>query len=107
MADKVVDNIDDAISFIDEVSKYVSFVDDTRVSDVFVGQKYVFSGFRSKELEKSIEDRGGKTVTSVSKKTSGIIVANKDVKSTVKVDKAINLGVPVYTKDEFIEKFII
>ena len=107
MADKVVNNIDDAISFVDEVSKYVSFVDDTRVSDVFVGQKYVFSGFRSKELEKSIEDRGGKTVTSVSKKTSGIIVANKDVKSTVKVDKAINLGVPVYTKDEFIEKFII
>ena len=107
MADKVVDNIDYAINFVDEVSKYVSFVDDTRVSDVFVGQKYVFSGFRSKEIEQKIEDRGGKTVSSVSKKTSGIIVANNDAKSTVKVEKAINLGIPVYTKDEFIKKFII
>ena len=107
MADKVVDNIDYAISFVDEVSKYVSFVDNTRVSDVFVGQKYVFSGFRSKEIEKNIEDRGGKTVTSVSKNTSGIIVANNDSKSTVKVEKAISLGIPIYTKDEFIKKFII
>lgn len=106
MADKVVANIDCAVQFVDEVSKYVSFVDDTRVSDILVGKKYVFSGFRSKEMEQKIEDRGGKTVTSVSKKTSGIIVASKDGKSTGKVAKAIELGVPVYTKDEFVEKFI-
>jgi NAD-dependent DNA ligase len=107
MADKVVENIDSAIQFVDEVSKYVSFVDDTRVSDVMVGHKYVFSGFRSKELEQQIEDRGGKTVTSVSKKTSGIIVANKAGKYTSKVDKAVGLGVPVYTKEEFMKKFIM
>lgn len=106
MADKVVENIDYAVQFVDEVSKYVSFVDDTRVSDILVGKKYVFSGFRSKEIEQKIEDRGGKTVTSVSKKTSGIIVASKGVKPTGKIAKAIELGVPVYTKDEFIEKFI-
>ena len=107
MADKVVENIDYAIQFIDEVSKYVSFVNIRRVSDVFVGKKYVFSGFRSQDLEKQINDRGGKNVTSVSKKTSGIIVASKSVKQTGKVEKAISLGVPVYTKDEFIEKFIM
>ena len=107
MADKVVENIDYAIQFIDEISKYVSYVDDTRVSDVLVGKKFVFSGFRSKELEKHIQDRGGKTVTSVSKKTSGIIVASKNVKSTEKVEKSISLGISVYTKDEFIQKFII
>ena len=77
------------------------------MSDVFVGKKYVFSGFRSQDLEKQINDRGGKNVTSVSKKTSGIIVASKSVKQTGKVEKAISLGVPVYTKDEFIEKFIM
>lgn len=106
MADKVVENIDYAIQFVDEVSKYVSFVDNTRVSDALVGKKYVFSGFRSKDLEQQIEDRGGKTVTSVSKTTSGIIVANKNAKSTVKIEKAISMGVPVYTKEEFMEKFI-
>lgn len=106
MADKVVENIDYAVQFVDEIGKYVSFVDDTRISDTLVGKKYVFSGFRSKEMEQKIDDRGGKTVTSVSKKTSGIIVASKGVNPTCKVLNAIELGVPVYTKDEFIEKFI-
>jgi DNA ligase (NAD+) len=107
MADKVVYNIDYAVQFVDEISKYVSFVEDTRVSDTLVGLKYVFSGFRSKELEQQIEDRGGKIVTSVSKKTEAIIVSSKEDKSTVKVTKAESLGVHVYTKDEFIENFII
>ena len=106
MADKVVANIDYAVQFIDEISKYVSFLDDTRVSDTLVGMKYVFSGFRSKDLEQHIEDRGGKIVTSVSKKTTGMIVASKNGKPTGKVAKAQSIGIPVYTKEEFIEKFI-
>jgi DNA ligase (NAD+) len=107
MAVKVISNIDYAIKFVDEVSKYVSFVDNTRISDIFVGKKFCFSGFRSKDLEKNIEDRGGKIVTSVSKKTSGMIVSENNSKSSGKVTKAIELGVNVYTKDEFIEKFIL
>lgn len=107
MAEKVIENIDYAVQFVDEISKYSSFVDDTRVSDELVGKKFVFSGFRSKELEQQIEDRGGKTVTSVSKKTSGIIVASKDSKITEKVVKANTLGIPVYTKEEFIKKFVL
>ena len=106
MADKVVENIDSAIQFIDEISKYISFVDDSRVSDTLVGQKFCFSGLRSAELEQNIEDRGGKTVTSVSKKTSGIIVASKGGTLSGKVSKAESLGVPIYTKDEFIAKYI-
>lgn len=107
MADKVVENVDFAEQFIDEISKYVSFVEDTRVSDTLVGQKFCFSGFRSGDMENEIVNRGGKTVTSVSKKTSGIIVVSKGGKSTGKVAKAESLGVPVYTKEEFIEKFIL
>ena len=106
MTDKVIENIDYAVQFVDEISKYASFVDDTRVSDSLVGQKFVFSGFRSKEIEQKIEDRGGKTVTSVCKKTSGIVVESKGGKASGKVVKAQTLGVPVYTKDEFVEKFI-
>lgn len=105
MAEKVVNNIDYAVQFIDDVSKYVSFVENTRVSNTLVGQKFVFSGFRSKELEQKIDDRGGKITTSVSNKTSGIVVTSKG-KSSGKVIKAISLGIPVYTKDEFIETFI-
>jgi NAD-dependent DNA ligase len=106
MADKVIDNIDYAIQFIDDISKHVSFLEDTRVSNELVGLKYVFSGFRSTDLEKDIEDRGGKITTSVSKKTSCMIIGSHSSKSTVKVLKAESLGIPVYTKKEFIEKFI-
>lgn len=108
MADKVISNIENAKQFVDDINKHVSFVDNTRVSDKFVGMKFVFSGFRSKELEQQIEDRGGKITTSVSKNTSGIIVISneKNVKQSSKVEKAIKLGVTVYTHDDFIEKFI-
>lgn len=105
-AEKVIDNIDYAIEFIDKIMPYVSFEQDKRVSDILVGHKFCFSGFRSKELEQNIEDRGGKTVTSVSKKTSGIIVMSKEGKQSGKVTKAISYGVPVYTKEEFIKSFI-
>jgi NAD-dependent DNA ligase len=106
MAQKVYENIDSAVEFVDEISKFVSFTEDTRVSDVLVGQKFVFSGFRSKELEQDIIDRGGKIVSSVSKKTNGIVVNNKDGKQSTKVVKAESLGIKIYTKEEFIKKYI-
>lgn len=106
MAQKVYENIDSAVEFVDNISKFVSFTEDTRVSDVLVGQKFVFSGFRSKELEKDIIDRGGKIVSSVSKKTNGIVVNNKDSKQSTKVVKAESLGIEIYTKEEFIKKYI-
>jgi len=105
-AQKVYENIDTAVKFIDTVSQFVSFTEDTRVSDKLVGQKFVFSGFRSKELEQNIVDRGGKTVTSVSKKTSSGVIISAKGSTSGKVTKANSLGIPVYTKDEFIEKFI-
>ena len=106
MAQKVYENVDSAVEFVDEISKFVSFTEDTRVSDVLVGQKFVFSGFRSKELEQDIIDRGGKIVSSVSKKTNGIVVNNKEGKQSTKVVKAESLGIEIYTKDEFIKKYI-
>tara|TARA_Y100000389_G_scaffold186465_1_gene206842 strand:+ start:478 stop:2433 length:1956 start_codon:yes stop_codon:yes gene_type:complete len=106
MAQKVYENVDSAVEFVDEISKFVSFTEDTRVSDVLVGQKFVFSGFRNKELEQDIIDRGGKIVSSVSKKTNGIVVNNKEGKQSTKVVKAESLGIEIYTKDEFIKKYI-
>jgi len=100
MASKVYNNIDIAVAFVDAISPYVSFQTDTRVSDVLVGKKFVFSGFRSKEMEQKIVDRGGKVTTSVSKKTSGLIVNSKNSGNS-KEKKASKLGVPIYSREEF------
>jgi len=106
MAQKVYESIDNAVEFIDEISKFVSFIEDTRVSDVLVGQKFVFSGFRSKDLEQDIIDRGGKLVSTVSKKTNGIIINSNEGKQSTKIVKAESLGILIYTKEEFIKKYI-
>ena len=106
MAQKVYENIDSAVEFVDEISKFVSFTENTRVSDVLVGKKFIFSGFRSKEIEQNIIDRGGKIVSSVSNKTNGIIVNSKDGKQSTKISKAKSLGIGIYTKEEFIKKYI-
>ena len=102
---KVISNLDEAVKFIDQISEYVSFQTDTRISDELVGKKFCFSGFRSKDLEQQISDRGGQVVTSISKKTSGIIVTNYD-ENTTKVTKAISCGVKIYIKEEFMKCFM-
>ena len=102
---KIIENLDYAIEFIDEVSKYVTYVQNTRVSNELVGTKFVFSGFRSKDIETDIQNKGGSVSTSVSKKTTALIVSDKSDKNTSKFLKANECGVPIYTKEEFLLKY--
>jgi DNA ligase (NAD+) len=62
--------------------------------------KIVFTGFRDPELEREIEDKGGEVTTSVSKKTSLVVCANKD-ENTSKITKAKELGIKLLTVQEF------
>jgi len=65
-----------------------------------VGNAFVFSGVRDKELEKFIADNGGSVSTSVSSKTTLVIVKEFDSDSG-KVTKAKALNVPVMTLEDF------
>jgi NAD-dependent DNA ligase len=69
--------------------------------------KIVLSGFRDKKLEESIVLRGGKVTTSVSKQTSLLVVSSKSEKSSGKVAKALEIGVNVIDREEFLSKFIL
>ena len=56
------------------------------------------------EFRASVETRGGKVAGSVSKNTDYLV--NNDVASTSgKNKKAKELGIPVISEDEFVEKF--
>ena len=71
----------------------------------FSGKTFVLTGsleiFTREEAESRIESLGGKTSSSVSKKTSAVIVG---ANPGSKYDKARELGIPIWTEQEFEEK---
>lgn len=70
------------------------------------GKKYVFSGFRDKELEETLENMGANVTTSVSKNTTAVIVKNLS-ESTGKIQKAKSLRIPVILVSDFKDKMSI
>lgn len=71
----------------------------------FSGKSFVLTGsltiFTREEAKEKIESLGGKTVDSVSKKTSVVIVGEKPGS---KYEKAKTLGIPIWTEAEFKDK---
>ena len=69
----------------------------------FKDKTIVFSGFRNAQWEKSIQMQGGKVGSNVSKNTT-LVVAKDPDNLTGKVKKALDIGVPVLSMDEFSKK---
>ena len=71
----------------------------------FAGKTFVLTGaleiFTREEAESRIEQLGGKTSSSVSSKTYAVIVG---ANPGSKYDKAKELGIPIWTEQEFEEK---
>lgn len=68
----------------------------------FTNMKIIFTGFRSKELEKIIENNGGKITTSISKNTT-LVVAEDINESGSKLQKARDIGIKIISKSDFIK----
>lgn len=71
---------------------------------VLSDQVIVFTGFRDGNLSKIIRENGGVEGSGVSKKTTILVVADKNTTST-KAEKARSLGVKIMSKGEF-ENFL-
>lgn len=76
---------------IKKLMKHVTFDMMTKVSDRGV---ITFTGFRNKDLEKMLIDRGFE-IGNFSKKTVALIINNKDFTSS-KTVKAKQMGIPIY-----------
>ena len=101
--EKIVDNLKWADKFITLLRKHITFkVDEKNSGDLnnLNNMIIVFSGFRDADMEEDIKKRGGKVTTSISKNTTLLIVNKKDVKNS-KYIKALELKVPILTKEEF------
>lgn len=70
------------------------------------GFTIVFTGFRDPELEEKIEKYGGKVSGSVSSKTKILITIDDGDKDSSKYKAAVEKGVTIMTKTEFIKKYL-
>ena len=95
-ANKIVDNIDLFKHFMSEMMSFISFKVEKPKKKIDL--RVVFSGFRSKELEEKIKEKGGEIVTGISKKITHLVVRDKTEKTT-KIDKAKEYGISII--DEF------
>ena len=77
-------------------------------NDMFAGKTFVLTGTLSKmkrnEASLEIEKRGGKTTSSVTKKTDVVVVGENPGS---KYDKAIELNITIWSEDEFIDNIKI
>ena len=92
---KVVD-----ISHLKNIKKNV------KSTNKFKDEKIVFTGFRDKDLQKFVEDNGGKVSTTVSSNTTLVVyIQQEDKPESSKLKKAKDLEIKLMKKDEFIEKY--
>ncbi len=93
------------VEFYESIKKYITInitdKSEEKKSDKLNGMKIVISGFRDKSIEELITTNGGELSSGVSKNTSILIIKDESVSDTGKALKAKELGVNIYTIDEF------
>lgn len=102
---KILENLKYAKALLKRLRPNISLKVKEKITDELKGMKFVWTGFTDKSLKEIIESKGGSMVSSVSSKTTALIVKNKGSGSG-KEKKAEDLGIPIYTKDEFIKTYL-
>ncbi len=102
-------NNEENIQLINKLKQYkvnMEYIDEGIIDNIeFENKTFVLTGslkdITREEASNIIEKNGGKTSNSVSKNTFAVIVGENPGS---KYDKAINLNIPIWTEQEFLEK---
>ena len=73
-------------------------------SNPLYDKSIIITGFRDKSFSEELKKLGAKEASAVSKNTFAVIVKTLD-EDTSKVTNAKKLNIPIYTIDQFKEKF--
>ncbi|MGI0076445.1 MAG: BRCT domain-containing protein, partial [Nitrosopumilaceae archaeon] len=98
-ANKVLDGIYKFIPFYCGITEKTVIFNEVNTGGTMSGQVVVFTGYRNKQLEKIIEDEGGKVGTSVSGKTTLLTVADPNENSG-KLKRAKELNIQIVSEKE-------
>jgi DNA ligase (NAD+) len=104
-ANVYLENIDAFWKFADSINVNILTEVVPPASTELEGNVFVFSGFRSAELEADIESLGGKMGSSVSGKTTHLVVKDKTA-TTSKITKAEKLGINIWDQEDLNQNMI-
>ena len=94
--------------FLNKLSNKVTYILPKKInkrSSSLDGEVIVMTGFRDKDISKFIVENGGEEGSSVSKKTTLLLVKDKNSTSG-KATKARELGIKIMSRDEFVNKYM-
>lgn len=96
-----VDGLSPFRKFYNKIKKYVKLME-VQTGNM-VGETIVFTGFRDKSLELQIQKEGGTVKNSITKDVTILVCKDRNSGSS-KIDKALDRGIKVLTKQEFLKK---
>jgi DNA ligase (NAD+) len=104
-AEKFVNNFDTYLEFVKNnnikcIYTNPKLIKNEQINEKVKDLKFIFTGFRSKELEEYIRLNGGKIQTGVNKETDVVVIKNVDAESS-KIDKARELNIKILSKEDF------
>jgi NAD-dependent DNA ligase len=106
--DKILPAWKDSLNRVMNIKKMVGGSIELEKQNIEIGDGplqnkiFVFTGFRDSSLEKQIIELGGKVTSAISNKTTDLVVASEEGKSSTKLLKAKNLGIKITTKSNLI-----
>ena len=109
IAQQFVDGLPKFQKFLEQLGDRVSYQvleDSDDEGTGMAGQIVVFTGFRDKELQKWIESQGGEVKTTVSSKTTIVVVKDDSGLGSSKAQKAKELGIELLTLGQFKGKYM-
>ena len=100
-----VSNYNEFIKFYDSIKSYTSLkkIENKKIiKNKYTDKSMVLSGFRDNQLQSKLEEFGAKITNSISKNTDYLIVKDQNTidENTSKVQKAIELGIKIITRDK-------
>jgi len=99
-ANRVINGYAAYREFVAELVNYITFKEFTMaIEGTLTGKCFVFTGFRSAELEEKIIENGGKVASSVTKEVTHVVAADPNSNSG-KVKKAKDKGLSVISVEE-------
>lgn len=103
LANIYIDNIKDFWRWASELDITISkeSKNQEKTSNKCLGWAVCFTGFRDKDLENKIKSAGGEIKSSVSKKTTHLVMKEKGSGSNKESD-AIKLGIKIFSQNEFV-----